>query len=79
MDIDLSRQITENLRREIETCGKSKTEIARRLGVTPSTISQYCSGNTQPTLENVSRLCEVLDCSADEILCIRAAVFVQGK
>lgn len=64
----LDERITENLRREIETSGKSKTEIARALGVTRSTISQYCSGNTQPTLANLCRLCAVLGCVPGDIL-----------
>lgn len=65
------KQISDNLRREIETCGKSKAEIAKAMDVTPSTISQYCSGHTQPTLENLARLCMVIGCSADDILGIR--------
>ena len=65
------KQISDNLRREIETCGKSKAEIAKALDVTHSTISQYCSGHTQPTLENLARLCMVIGCSADDILGIR--------
>ncbi|MDE7296637.1 MAG: helix-turn-helix domain-containing protein [Clostridia bacterium] len=70
MDKSLDERITQNLKYEIETCGKKKTEIAKALGVTPGTISQYLSGNTQPTLANLSRLCSFIGCSADDILCV---------
>jgi len=71
MKDNLDLIITENIRNEIETSGKTKTEIARGIGVAKSTVSQYCSGRAQPTLATLSRLCNFLDCSADEILQIK--------
>ena len=71
MNNKLNIVITENLRKEIETSGKSKTEIAKAIGVSNSTISQYLSGRAQPTLATLSRLCNFLDCSADDILQIK--------
>lgn len=65
---NLDEMITENLRREIEHSGKTKAEIARAIGVTKPTVSQYCSGRAQPTLSTLAKLCRVLDCSADDIL-----------
>ena len=64
----LDEQISENIRREIETSGKSKTEIAKAIGVSKPTVSQYVSGRIQPTLATLSKLCNFLDCSADDIL-----------
>lgn len=71
MKDNLDAVITENLKREIETSGKSKSEIARAIGVSNPTVSQYLSGRAQPTLATLSRLCNFLDCSADEILQIK--------
>ncbi len=68
MEQNLDLMITENLKREIEQSGITKTEIARQIGVSKSTISQYLSGRAQPTLATLSKLCNVLDCSADDIL-----------
>lgn len=68
MKNNLDAIITENIRREIETSGKSKSEIAKAIGVSNPTVSQYCSGRAQPTLATLSKLCAYLDCSADEIL-----------
>ena len=71
MKDSLDAIITENLKREIETSGKSKSEIARAIGVSNPTVSQYLSGRAQPTLATLSRLCNFMDCSADEILQIK--------
>lgn len=71
MEKSLEEKISENIKFEIERSGKSKSDIARSIGVKPPTISQYCSGKSQPTLANLSRLCKYLDCSADDILEIR--------
>ena len=64
----LDEQISENLKREIETSGKSKTEIAKAIGVSKPTVSQYVSMRIQPTLATLAKLCKFLDCSADDIL-----------
>lgn len=67
----LDDRISKNIRDEIERSGKSKTEIARALGVSNPTVSQYLSGRIQPSLCTLSKLCTFLDCSADDILCIK--------
>ena len=68
MEKPLEKIISENIRREIETSGKTKSEIASAIGVSNPTVSQYCSGRAQPTLATLSKLCAFLDCSADDIL-----------
>ena len=68
MEKPLEKIISENIRREIETSGKTKSEIARAIGVSNPTVSQYGSGRAQPTLATLSKLCAFLDCSADDIL-----------
>lgn len=70
MNNNLEKEITARIRQEIETSGKSKKCIAEAIGVKPPTVSQYLSGRAQPTLATFARLCEYLDCSADEILMI---------
>jgi len=71
MEKSLDEIISENLRQEIENSGKSKTEIARAIGVSNPTISQYLSGRIQPSLSTLSKLCNFLNCSADDILNIK--------
>lgn len=68
MNSSLDQLISENIKNEIVTSGKTKTEIARAVGVSNPTISQYLSGRIQPTLATLAKLCKFLDCSADDIL-----------
>ena len=60
--------IKKNLKTEIELCGKTKTEIAKELGISKPTLSQYLSGRILPSLTTFAKLCEIIDCSADDIL-----------
>ena len=71
MELTLDEIISKNLKEEIEQSGKTKTEIARAIGVSCPTISQYLSGRIQPTLATLSKLCTFLACSADDILNIK--------
>ena len=68
---DLNEIISQNIKAEIENSGKSKSEIAKALGVSNPTVSQYLSGRIQPSLATLSKLCVFLDCSADDILNIK--------
>lgn len=71
MERNLDLVITENLKKEIEQSGIKKSEIAKAIGVSRATVSQYVSGRAQPTLATLSKLCTFLDCSADDILNIK--------
>ena len=46
-------------------------EIARRVGVSPEMITQYCTTKKLPRLDTFARLCQVLDVSADYLLGIK--------
>lgn len=70
-ETSLSQKISQNLKNEIEHSGKSKTEIAKAISVSRSTITQYCTGRAQPSLDTLSKLCKFLDISADDILEIK--------
>ena len=61
-------QISENLKKEIELCGKTKTEIAKELRISKPTLSQYISGKIYPSLPTFAKLCQIIDCSSDNIL-----------
>ena len=68
MEKSLDERISENIKKEIKSCGKKQNEIAAEIGIKPPTLSQYCSGKSQPSLANFSRLCSAIGASADEIL-----------
>ena len=71
MEMNLDEIISKNLKEEIEQSGKTKSEIAKAIGVSNPTISQYLSGRIQPSLSTLSKLCTFLNCSADDILNIK--------
>ena len=60
--------IKNNLKKEIECSQKSKAQIAAEVGISRPTLSQYLSGRILPSVVTLAALCEVLDCSADDIL-----------
>ncbi|MDE6356689.1 MAG: helix-turn-helix domain-containing protein [Clostridia bacterium] len=64
-------EIQKNLREAIKTSTISKSEIASRLGVNPSTISKYLHRDKFPSIDTFANLCEILDVSADDILGLR--------
>lgn len=71
MDANLDVKISQNLKFEIETSGKKKSEIARTIGISVQAIHNYCSGRVQPSLATLSRICSYIDVSADDILEIK--------
>jgi len=60
--------ILHNIKREIESSSKKKCDIAKAIGISSPTLSQYLSGRAQPTLATLTKLCRFLDISADDIL-----------
>lgn len=60
--------IQKRLREEIKSSDISQKELAKRLGINPSTMSKYLRLDKFPSLETFANICEILDVSADEIL-----------
>ena len=65
------QNIQKRLREAIKESNLSQTEIARRLGISQSTVSKYMRLDKFPALDTFANLCEILDVSADEILGLR--------
>ena len=63
-EIKLEEKLTELLTR-IDSSG---SEIAREIGVSPASISQYRKGETQPSLEKLVALAKTLDVSLDYLV-----------
>lgn len=64
----LDEKISKRIKEEIELSWKLRSEIAKAIGVSKPTVSQYLSGRIMPSLSTFAKLCNFLDCSADEIL-----------
>ncbi|HIR23853.1 MAG TPA: helix-turn-helix transcriptional regulator [Candidatus Scatosoma pullicola] len=61
-------EIKKRLREEIIHSGMTTVELARRVGVSPEMITQYCTTKKLPRLDTFARLCRALDVSADYML-----------
>lgn len=42
--------------------------LAEQLGVTPVTVSKWCSNTTQPTLQTLDKIAELLEIDKRELL-----------
>ena len=60
--------IKERLGEEIKNSGLTTIEIAKRIGVSPEMITQYCTTKKLPKLDTFAKLCKELDLDANYIL-----------
>lgn len=64
-DVDRAILFSGNLRFMLRNGPVGRTELARRIGVTPSTIGQYTLGRTFPSEERIKQIADALGCSVD--------------
>ena len=65
------QDIQKRLRESISNSGLSQLEIAKRIGVSPQTVSKYMKNDIFPALDTFAKLCSVLDVTSDYILGIK--------
>ncbi|MBD5086987.1 MAG: helix-turn-helix transcriptional regulator [Clostridiales bacterium] len=63
-------KIQKKLSEAIKQSGKSQSEIARQIGVKPQQVSAYVLGKQMPAVDNLAKLCAVLDLDANDLLCV---------
>lgn len=47
--------------------GWSLYKLAKELGLPQQTVYSWASGRTQPSYDNMDRLCDILDCPVGEL------------
>ena len=67
----MTDEIKQRLCEEIRQSGMTTAELAKRVGVSPEMITQYCTTKKLPRLDTFVRLCRALDVSADYLLGLR--------
>ena len=60
--------IKQRLSEELKNSGLTTIEIARRIGVSPEMITQYCTTKKLPQLDTFAKICKELDLDANYIL-----------
>lgn len=63
-------QIRKKLIEAIKQSGMNQSELARRLGISPATVSHYIIGDKMPALDTLANLCAIIDVDANDILCV---------
>lgn len=66
-DDTIKRNISKNISKYREACGMSQKELAQRLGVVPSRISNWETGANCPTIDILFEVCEILGVSINDI------------
>ena len=60
--------IKKRLSEELRNSGLTTIEIAKRIGVSPEMITQYCTTKKLPRLDTFAKICKGLDLDANYIL-----------
>lgn len=47
---------------------KHQYELAAQIGVTRQALGQWMKGESSPSLETLAKMCEILDCTPNDIL-----------
>lgn len=61
-------EIQKRLREAIKYSNVSQKELAKKLGINPSTVSKYMRLDKYPSLDTFANICQILDVSSDDIL-----------
>ena len=61
-----------------EKKGWSLYRLAKELGLPQQTVYSWANGRTQPSYENMDKLCKILECAIGELFESESA-FVQNK
>ena len=66
-DDTIKKNISKNIAKYREAAGISQKELARKLGVVPSRISNWETGANCPTIDILFEVCDILDVSINDI------------
>ena len=61
-------EIGKNIRRFREQCDMTQAEVAKRLGVSPTAVSWWESGRTEPKIGTVEKLAELFGVEKSDVL-----------
>ena len=60
--------LADTLKNLIKQRGITQTELAKKIGVKPNSVSMYCSGNSRPDIRTLIKIASCLDVSTDYLL-----------
>jgi len=66
--MEYKQEIAKNIEKHIKYSGKNQSQVAKELDVHRVVITDYITGKSTPSTLKLRRLCQVLECSYEEIL-----------
>ena len=63
------QQMAASIRLLRKSAGLNQTDLSKKLNVKQSTISRWETGIDQPSIENMSTLVGIFNCTFDELIC----------
>ena len=66
-DDTIKKNISKNISKYREAAGISQKDLAKKLGVVPSRISNWETGANCPTIDILFEVCEILNVSINDI------------
>lgn len=65
---NVKKTFAKNLQRKMMEYSLNQTELARRMGVTQSTMSDWCHGRVLPRSNRLEQLCKIFHCDPADLL-----------
>ena len=57
-----------NLRKQLDRNNMSQVELAKKLGVSPQSVTNWCKGIKLPRMDKVDAMCKILCCSRSDLM-----------
>lgn len=74
-ELDLMRQIGENIQQLMDDWRMSQKELADETGISKATISYYINGERMPSIKNLINIACVLECELTDIVDVNEMIF----
>lgn len=68
MSDEVNTIFSRNLAKYLSLCGMSQNELAQKMGVSTSTVSNWVNGINAPRMGKVDRICEILGISRSQLI-----------
>lgn len=60
--------LAKNLREAMQLRDMSQRELARRIGVSSTTVSEWCSGRISPRMDKIDAICRILNIKRSDLM-----------
>ncbi len=67
-DQEYLKVFSENLKYYLTKYDISQAELAKRLGVTPTSVSNWATGQKAPRMDKVDAMCEIFHCKRSDLM-----------